>query len=411
MTKTDSSPESFPEPMIEKINALEKDKQSAQEELELLKLQYEELKSRLLESTIINNNNLKEIQRLQQENAHLRRTPLFIASVIEIADNGTVILRQHGNNQEVLTKPSDEILQKLDLGTRVAVNNSLAIVKILEKPADVRARVMEVITAPNVDYADIGGLDDEIQEVIETVELPLTNPDLFASVGIEPPKGVLLYGPPGTGKTLLAKAVANRAKATFIRMSGSELVHKFIGEGAQLVRDLFQMARDKAPSIIFIDELDAVGGRRTHDGTTGSAEVNRTMMQLLSELDGFTDRGNVRIMAATNRIDMLDPAILRPGRFDRIIEVPLPDEKARASIFRIHTRKMTMEQDVNPEELIKEMEGTSGADIKAIVTEAGMFAIRRRSKSVSKEDFDKAIKKVLRKEAVAEALPTSTVYA
>lgn len=411
MTKTDSSPESFPEPMIEKINALEKDKQSVQEELELLKLQYEELKSRLLESTIINNNNLKEIQRLQQENAHLRRTPLFIASVIEIADNGTVILRQHGNNQEVLTKPSDEILQKLDLGTRVAVNNSLAIVKILEKPADVRARVMEVITAPNVDYADIGGLDDEIQEVIETVELPLTNPDLFASVGIEPPKGVLLYGPPGTGKTLLAKAVANRAKATFIRMSGSELVHKFIGEGAQLVRDLFQMARDKAPSIIFIDELDAVGGRRTHDGTTGSAEVNRTMMQLLSELDGFTDRGNVRIMAATNRIDMLDPAILRPGRFDRIIEVPLPDEKARASIFRIHTRKMTMEQDVNPEELIKEMEGTSGADIKAIVTEAGMFAIRRRSKSVSKEDFDKAIKKVLRKEAVAEALPTSTVYA
>jgi proteasome regulatory subunit len=410
MTKIDTPPETFQEPMLDRVQVLEKEKQASHEETELLRLQYEELKSRLLESTMINNNNLKEIQRLQQENAHLRRTPLFIASVIEVADSGMVILRQHGNNQEVLTKPSDEILQKLTLGTRVAVNNSLAVVKILEKPADVRARVMEVIEAPDVDYADVGGLDKEIQEVVETVELPLTQPELFASVGIEPPKGVLLYGPPGTGKTLLAKAVANKANATFIRMSGSELVHKFIGEGAQLVRDLFQMARDKAPSIIFIDELDAVGSRRTHDGTTGSAEVNRTMMQLLSELDGFTDRGNVRIMAATNRIDMLDPAILRPGRFDRIIEVPVPDEKGREAIFKIHTRKMTMDADVDMAEVVAETDGTSGADIKSIVTEAGMFAIRRRSRSVSKEDFDQAIDKVLKKETPAET-PSSTVYA
>lgn len=396
--------------MTEKVTVLEKEKQTIQEELELLKLQYEELKSRLLESTMINNNNLKEIQRLQQENAHLRRTPLFIASVIEVGDGGMVILRQHGNNQEVLTKPSEELLQKLTLGTRVAVNNSLAIVRILEKPADVRARVMEVIEAPSVDYQDIGGLEKEIQEVVETVELPLTQPELFASVGIEPPRGVLLYGPPGTGKTLLAKAVAHQAKATFIRMSGSELVHKFIGEGAQLVRDLFQMARDKAPSIIFIDELDAVGSRRTHDGTTGSAEVNRTMMQLLSELDGFTERGNIRIMAATNRIDMLDPAILRPGRFDRIIEVPLPDEKGREQIYKIHTRKMTMEADVDAAKIVEEMEGASGADIKSIVTEAGMFAIRRRSKAVNMDDFEKAIDKVMHKEAPVE-VPTSTVYA
>lgn len=375
-----------------------------------MKLQFEEMKSRLLESTIINNNNLKEIQRLQQENAHLRRTPLFIASVIEVADNGTVVLRQHGNNQEVLTKPSEDILSKLTLGSRVAVNNSLAIVKILERPADVRARVMEVVEAPGVDYADIGGLDEKINEVVETVELPLTNPELFDSVGIEPPKGVLLYGPPGTGKTLLAKAVAHRAKATFIKMSGSELVHKFIGEGAQLVRDLFQMARDKAPTIIFIDELDAVGGRRTHDGTTGSAEVNRTMMQLLSEMDGFSDRGNVKVIAATNRIDMLDPAILRPGRFDRIIEIPLPDEKGREAILKIHTRKMTMEPEVEISTLVQETEGTSGADLKAIVTEAGMFAIRRRSKSVSKEDFEKAVDKVMHKEEHVET-PASTVYA
>lgn len=410
MTKTDSPAEPFTEPMVENAQALEKEKQSIQEELDLLKLQYEELKSRLFESTIMNSNNLKEIQRLQQEVAHLRRTPLFIASVIEIIDGGMVLLRQHGNNQEVLTKPSDEILGKLTLGTRVAVNNSLAIVRILEKPADVRARVMEVIEAPNVSYEDIGGLEDQIREVVETVELPLTEPELFASVGIEAPRGVLLYGPPGTGKTLLAKAVAHASKSTFIRMSGSELVHKFIGEGAQLVRDLFQMARDKAPSIIFIDELDAVGGRRTHDGTTGSAEVNRTMMQLLSDMDGFTERGNVRIMAATNRIDMLDPAILRPGRFDRIIEIPLPDEKGREAIFKIHTRKMTMDQDVDVPKVLKEMEGTSGADIKSIVTEAGMFAIRRRSKSVSMDDFDKAVKKVMHKEEVV-LTPPSTVYA
>lgn len=411
MTKTDT-PETFHESMIEKAEPLGQDKQSIQEEHELLKLQYEELKSRLLESTIINNNNLKEIQRLQQENAHLRRTPLFIASVIEISDDGTAILRQHGNNQEVLTKPSEDILQKLTLGTRVAVNNSLAVVRILEKPADVRARVMEVIEAPKVSYEDIGGLDDVVREVVETVELPLTEPELFQSVGIEPPKGVLLYGPPGTGKTLLAKAVANRANATFIRMSGSELVHKFIGEGAQLVRDLFQMARDKAPSILFIDELDAVGGRRTHDGTTGSAEVNRTMMQLLSELDGFSDRGNVRIMAATNRIDMLDPAILRPGRFDRIIEVPLPDEKGRESIFKIHTRKMTTEAEVDFEKIVKDTDGASGADMKSIVTEAGMFAIRRRSRSVSMEDFQQAIDKVLRKDKEQpQATPDHTVYA
>ncbi|HMK45376.1 MAG TPA: proteasome-activating nucleotidase [Methanocella sp.] len=410
MTKTDTPPEPFSEPLVEKVSAIEKEKQTAQEELELLKLQYEELKSRLLESTMINNNNLKEIQRLQQENAHLRRTPLFIASVIEIGDGGMVILRQHGNNQEVLTKPSEELLQKLTLGTRVAVNNSLAIVRILEKPADVRARVMEVIEAPSVDYQDIGGLEKEIQEVVETVELPLTQPELFASVGIEPPRGVLLYGPPGTGKTLLAKAVAHQANATFIRMSGSELVHKFIGEGAQLVRDLFQMARDKAPSIIFIDELDAVGSRRTHDGTTGSAEVNRTMMQLLSELDGFSERGNVRIMAATNRIDMLDPAILRPGRFDRIIEVPLPDEKGREQIFKIHTRKMTLEGEVDTAKIIQDMEGSSGADIKSIATEAGMFAIRRRSRAISMDDFEKAIDKVMHKEESIE-LPSSTVYA
>jgi len=200
---------------------------------------------------------------------------------------------------------------------------------------------------------------------------------------------------PGTGKTMLAKAVAHESKATFIHMSGSELVHKFIGEGAQLVRDIFQMAREKAPSIIFIDEIDAVGSIRTHDGTTGSAEVNRTMMQLLAEMDGFRTRGDIKIIAATNRIDILDPALLRPGRFDRIIEIPMPSIEGRLKILKIHSQKMKKDEDVDLQEIVKATDEASGADLNAIVVEAGMNALRRGASSVSRNDFEVAIEKVL----------------
>jgi len=268
----------------------------------------------------------------------------------------------------------------------------------MDKSVDVRAKTMELIEAPTVSYDQVGGLEDQIREVSETVELPLTQPELFAEIGVEPPKGVLLYGPPGTGKTLIAKAVAHHSRATFIHMSGSELVHKFIGEGAQLVRDIFQMARDKAPAIVFIDEIDSVGSIRTHDGTTGSAEVNRTMMQLLAELDGFRARGDVKVIAATNRIDILDPALLRPGRFDRIIEIPMPNFDARLAILAIHTRKMKMSPEVDLRLMARETEGASGADLKSIAVEAGMMAIRRRGSSVTAEDFEKAVDKVLGEE-------------
>jgi proteasome regulatory subunit len=324
----------------------------------------------------------------------LKLPPLFIASVMEVIDD-MVLLRQHGSNQEVITRIPPEMADKLEAGMRVAVNNGFVIVTLLAKPADVRARVMELIEAPNVDYSSIGGLDQQIQEVVETIELPLTDPDLFIDVGVEPPTGILLYGPPGSGKTLIAKAVASRANATFLRMSGSELVQKYVGEGARLVRDVFQMAKDKAPCIVFIDEIDAVGGHRTHDGTTGSAEVNRTMVQLLSELDGFEERGEVKIIAATNRIDLLDPALLRPGRFDRIIEIPLPDEKGRLEIFKIHTRKMSLDNDVDLDKLVKMTNNLSGADLKAIVTEAGMFVIRRRDRTIKMNDFIDAYHKVI----------------
>lgn len=397
MTDQESLIESF----TKRIAALERENRALAEEAEALRMEREEARAKLFESLISNKKYLRELERLKKENALLRRMPLFLATVIEVGDD-YVMLRQHGNNQEFITTAPPEIMEKLQPNSRVAINNSLTIVRLLERSVDVRAKTMELIEAPNVTYDDVGGLDSQIQEIRETVELPLTRPELFTNIGIEPPRGVLLYGLPGTGKTLLAKAVAHHAQATFIHMSGSELVHKFIGEGAQLVRDIFQMAREKAPSIVFIDEIDAVGSIRTHDGTTGSAEVNRTMMQLLAEMDGFRERGDVKIIAATNRIDILDPALLRPGRFDRIIEIPMPNEVARLKILEIHTRKMKKADDVDLQTIAKQTDGASGAELKAIAVEAGMNAIRREASVVTMEDFRQAVRKVLGEEEKAD---------
>lgn len=371
-----------------------------QETVESLKTQVKEMHSRLLEAAILNNKYIQTVQEYQKQIEQLKKPPLFICSVVELLDD-MALLRQHGSNQEIVTVVPEEIKPEIEAGARVAVTGNLAIVKVFSKSVDVRARVMELIEAPDVDYNMIGGLQKQIEEVIETLELPLTNPELFVDVGVEPPHGILLYGPPGNGKTLIAKAVAHRARATFIRMSGSELVQKYIGEGARLVRDVFNIAREKAPSIVFIDEIDAVGSRRTYDGTTGSSEVNRTMVQLLAELDGFDTRGDVRIVAATNRIDLLDPALLRPGRFDRIIEVPMPDAAGRMEIFKIHTRNMKLEK-VDFEELVKMTDGLNGAELKAIVTEAGMFVIRRKGKAVTMQDFKDAYNKMIIKETREE---------
>jgi proteasome regulatory subunit len=320
--------------------------------------------------------------------------PLFVALVVDVFENGEIYLRQMGNNQEYVTLVADELRPYIYPGCKVAVNNALSVVKVLEETYDSRVRVMELDESPDVTFEYVGGLLREIEEIREAVEYPLTMPEVFERIGVEPPKGILLYGPPGTGKTLLAKAVAHNAKATFIRMSGSELVHKYIGEGAQMVRELFSLARDRAPSIVFIDEIDAIGTTRTNDGTSGSAEVQRTLMQLLAEMDGFDNRGDVRIMAATNRVDMLDAALLRPGRFDRIIEIPVPDIIAREEIIKIHARKMTLSPDINLAEISLLTEGLTGAQIQAVCREAGMFAVRKSAFEVTNQDLLDAISKV-----------------
>lgn len=341
----------------------------------------------------------REVRRLRSEIERLRSPPLIVGYISDVLEDGRVIVKSSTGPKFVVN--TSQYLNRNDLqpGARVALNQqTLAIISVLPAPKDPMVYGFEVDEKPEVSYSDIGGLDKQIEEVREAVELPLLKPHLFEEIGIEPPKGVLLYGSPGTGKTLLAKAVAHHTNATFIRVVGSEFVQKYIGEGARLVREVFQLAKEKAPAIIFIDELDAIAAKRTGSDTSGDREVQRTLMQLLAEMDGFDPRGDVKIMGATNRIDILDPAILRPGRFDRIIEVPLPTFEGRLQIFKIHTRKMKLADDVDFNELASMTENASGADIKAIVTEAGMFAIRDERNRVTRNDFLKAVEKVLRKD-------------
>merc|ERR1711983_211052 len=270
-----------------------------------------------------------------------------------------------------------------------------SVVSILQEDSDPMVSVMKVEKAPLESYADIGGLEDQIQEIKEAVELPLAHPELYEDIGIKPPKGVILYGQPGTGKTLLAKAVANSTSATFLRVVGSELIQKYLGDGPKLVRELFRVAEEHAPSIVFIDEIDAVGTKRYDSNSGGEREIQRTMLELLNQLDGFDSRGDVKVIMATNRIETLDPALIRPGRIDRKIEFPLPDEKTKRRIFGIHTGRMTLSDDVDLEEYIMSKDDLSGADIKAICIEAGLLALRERRIKVTMEDFKKSKDKVL----------------
>jgi len=336
----------------------------------------------------------REARKLKSKLERLKKPPSVVGTIIDILDDGKAVVKSSTGPKFIIDTLEDPD-KDITVGSRVALNQqSFGMIDILPPPKDPSVHGMEVISSPEIDYSDIGGLGDQLTEMRETVELPLSKPEKFKKVGIEPPKGILLYGPPGTGKTLMGKAVANKTEATFIKIVGSELVQKYIGEGARMVREVFKMAEEKSPSIIFIDELDAIGAKRQQSSTSGDREVQRTLMQLLSEMDGFDPRGDVKLIAATNRPDILDTALLRPGRFDRLIEVPMPDVKAREKIFDIHTRNMNLADGVSSEELASLTDGSSGADIKAIATEAGMLAIRDDRDRVTMKDFIDAIDKV-----------------
>ncbi len=354
----------------------------------------------------------KEIKRLKQELDRLKSPPLIIGNIRDVLQDGRVVVKS-STGPDFIVNAADYITKEnLIVGARVALNKqTLAVMGVLPPSYDPIVTGAEIIEKPEVTYAEIGGLDPQILELKEAVEDPLLKPDLYRKVGIEPPKGVLLVGPPGTGKTLLAKAVANRTKASFIRFVGSELVQKYIGEGARLVRELFELARKKSPSIVFIDELDSVGAKRLEVATSGDREVQRTLMQLLAELDGFNPLGDVKIIGATNRPDILDDALLRPGRFDRIIEIPVPTFEGRLSIFRIHTRKMNITTDLDFDALAQRTDGATGADLKAMCTEAGMFAIREDRDSVSMADFELAVDKVLGESRVRHETASGAMYA
>ncbi|KAH7416148.1 hypothetical protein KP509_14G077800 [Ceratopteris richardii] len=277
-------------------------------------------------------------------------------------------------------------------GDLVGVNkDSYLILDTLPSEYDSRVKAMEVDEKPTEDYGDIGGLDKQIQELEEAIVLPMTHKERFQSLGIRPPKGVLLYGPPGTGKTLMARACAAQTDATYLKLAGPQLVQMFIGDGAKLVRDAFQLAKEKAPCIIFIDEVDAIGTKRFDSEVSGDREVQRTMLELLNQLDGFSSDDRIRVIAATNRADILDPALMRSGRLDRKIEFPHPTEEARARILQIHSRKMNVRQDVNFEELARSTDDFNGAQLKAVCVEAGMLALRRDANEVTHEDFNEGI--------------------
>lgn len=332
----------------------------------------------------------------------VRGMPLDVGTLEEVIDDSHAIVSIAGSDYYV---PILSFVDKeqLELGSSVLLHDRKhAMVGVLQNDVDPLVSVMKVDKAPAETYADVGGLEEQIQEIKEAVEYPLTHPELYDDIGIKPPKGVILYGVPGTGKTLLAKAVAAQTNATFLRVVGSELVQKYAGEGPKLVRELFRVAEENSPTIVFIDEIDAIGTKRYDTESSGRKEIQRTMLELLTQLDGFDTGTDVKVIMATNRIDTLDPALIRPGRIDRKIEFPFPDERTKKMIFEIHTSRMNLGEDVDLSEFIHSKDELSGADIKAVCTEAGLLALRDRRMKVCQDDFLKGKENVqYRKDAGA----------
>jgi 26S proteasome regulatory subunit T2 len=350
----------------------------------------------------------------------IRGSPMGVGNLEELIDDDHAIVSSATGPEYYVSIMSFVDKDLLEPGASILLHHkSVAVVGVLTDDTDPSVSVMKLDKAPTESYADIGGLEQQIQEVREAVELPLLHPELYEEMGIKPPKGVILYGAPGTGKTLLAKAVANSTSATFLRIVGSELIQKYLGDGPRLVRQLFQVAAEHAPSIVFIDEIDAIGTKRYESTSGGEREIQRTMLELLNQLDGFDDRGDVKVIMATNKIETLDPALIRPGRIDRKILFENPDRKffykhyyyntinilaetTKKKIFNLHTSKMSLNDDVDLDEFINQKDDLSGADIKAICSEAGLMALRERRMRVQMADFRQARERVLKTKSEGE---------
>ena len=325
----------------------------------------------------------------------IQNTGQFIGEILKsFPDDKYIVKTINGSRYLVHCKKAID-KTRLKVGTRVALDfTTLTIMRILPHQIDPQVYNMMTEDPGNVTYSSVGGLSNQIRDLRETIELPITNPELFKRIGIKPPKGVLLYGPPGTGKTLLARVIANSIEATFLKIVASSIIDKYIGESARIVREMFAYAREHEPCIIFIDEIDAIGGKRTDDAQSSDREIHRTLMEMLNQIDGFDELGRVKVIMATNRPDVLDPALLRPGRLDRKIEIPLPNESGRIDILKIHSKPMTKKGEIEFESLGKITDGFNGADLRNVCTEAGMFAIRAQREYTIQEDFMQAARKI-----------------
>lgn len=363
-----------------------------QKQLEFLEVQEEYIKDE-------QKNLKKEYLHAQEEVKRIQSVPLVIGQFLEAVDANTGIVGSTtGSNYyvRILSTIDRELLKP---SASVALHkHSNALVDVLPPEADSSIAMLRPDEKPDVTYADIGGLDIQKQEIREAVELPLTHFELYKQIGIDPPRGVLMYGPPGCGKTMLAKAVAHHTTASFIRVVGSEFVQKYLGEGPRMVRDVFRLARENSPAIIFIDEIDAIATKRFDAQTGADREVQRILLELLNQMDGFDQTTNVKVIMATNRADTLDPALLRPGRLDRKIEFPLPDRRQKRLVFSTITARMNLSDEVDLEDYVARPDKISGADVNAICQEAGMHAVRENRYVVLPKDFEKGYKNNIKKD-------------
>ena len=352
----------------------------------------------------------KRANRLEEELSNLHAPPFVVGHLQDIVNDNAIVRSSNGTVFLVSINKHIE-KSKLIPGARVALNqDNLSIIDVLNDAWDPLISSAEIIESPDISFNDIGGLNEQIKQIRQAIELPIENPAAFDKFGIESPKGILLAGPPGTGKTLLAKAVASSTNATFLGIVGSELAQKYIGEGGRMVRELFDLASQKAPSIIFIDEIDSIGSKRLDSTTSGDREVQRTLMQLLAEMDGFESVKNVKIIAATNRPELLDAALLRSGRFDRIVTLPLPDKDARESILTVHTKNTPLSKNVDLNFISNKTDGFSGAELKSVIVEAAMIAISDNRNKVNKSDIVKSIEIINKKKNESPINSTENLY-